>query len=632
MDTTLFDRIRFEQIKATGALPSPKDAALRIIRLTQSDRASLADLDKAVRADPAFVARLIKAANAVNARERRPVVSVRDALAVMGISAVRGLALGFSLLSAHRNGHCRHFDYGRFWSHSLVVALAFQAISRHTRAAELDEAFSVGLLARIGELALASLYPEQYEQFMARAVVLHDLPLAAAERAQLGLTHNELTAALLTEWGFPAVYVEPVFFHENADQSGFPEGSRSDALARSLAMARHIADICLSPAEGRVALMGRLQLLGSRLGLDGDTLSQLCDSVTAQWSDWAPLLSVRSETVPPFDTLAAAASAVTTEPEPGTGSRLRVLIVEDDRTTRLLLKAIVEAAGYEVMDAENGEQGLNLALDRVPDMVITDWVMAGMSGIDLVRALRRTRSGQEMYLIVLTTLDDEETLVQAFDAGVDDFIQKPLRPRTISARLRAGQRMVTMQRTNSQDQAELHRVAGELAVANRQLQELAITDALTGFPNRRYAMERLAQEWATAARRHSSLSCMVLDLDYFKQINDCHGHDVGDQAMARVAAAIKSSIRVQDAICRIGGDEFLAICPDANLEAALACGERIRRAVEALAIPAGEHTCTLSIGVAQRTADIQKPEDLLKRADEGVYLAKRRGRNQVASI
>ncbi len=494
MKTNLYDRTRFEQIKATGTLPSPKGAALRIIHLTQSEKVSLGDLDQAVRADPAFVARLIKAANAIHPHERRPVVSIRDALAVMGISAVRGLALGFSLLSAHRKGSCPHFDYGRFWSHSLVMALAFQAISRHTRSASLDEAFSIGLLARIGELALATLYPESYGKHIKKTGVEPEMTVANAEHADLALTHNELTAALITDWGFPAIYIEPIFFHEQPDLSGFAEGTRGASLTQSLALARLIADICLSHDDERVAMMSRLQLLGGQLKLDADTLNQLCDSVTAQWPEWAGLLEVHTESVPSFDELARAAESSSTAMEAMGEDRLRILVVVDDRTTRLLLKAIIEAAGYNVIDAETGEDGLNLALENKPDIVIAGWMSQGMSGLELVRSLRKTSSGNDMYIIYLAAMDDEDSLVQAFDAGADDIIQKPLRPRIITARLLAGKRFVSLLRSSRGDQAESNRIAAELAISNRQLQESAHTDIPAGLPNRHQAKEKPDQE------------------------------------------------------------------------------------------------------------------------------------------
>jgi diguanylate cyclase (GGDEF)-like protein len=162
---------------------------------------------------------------------------------------------------------------------------------------------------------------------------------------------------------------------------------------------------------------------------------------------------------------------------------------------------------------------------------------------------------------------------------------------------------------------------------------VALTDALTGFPNRRYAMERFAQEWAASGRTGRPLSCMMIDVDAFKTINDTYGHDVGDSVLKQTAAALKSALRTPDVVSRIGGDEFLVICPDTDLAAALQCGERVRQAVAALSVKAGSLQLKLgiSVGVAVRVPAMSDVEALIKVADQGVYLAKQGGRNRVSS-
>lgn len=156
------DMKRFEQLKAAGDLPSPRGVAIAIIRLTQSPNVSTAELARAIKGDPAFVGRLIKAANSSLGAGRRAVVSVQDALMVLGLPSVRTMALGFSLLSNYRKGACEAFDYEHFWSFSLVMALSMQALALRVRVLAADEAFSIGLLARVGELALATLYPAEF--------------------------------------------------------------------------------------------------------------------------------------------------------------------------------------------------------------------------------------------------------------------------------------------------------------------------------------------------------------------------------------------------------------------------------------------------------------------------------------
>ncbi|MFZ5463872.1 MAG: diguanylate cyclase [Pseudomonadota bacterium] len=626
------DISKFEQIKATGNLPSPRGVALAIIRLAQREDASMAELARVVKSDPAFVGRLIKAANSVNTSPGRPVVSVRDALVVLGMPAVRNLALGFSLLSQYHRGACRNFDYRRFWSGSLAFALAFQALTMRTRAAAAEEAFSVGLLARVGELALATLFPTEYSEILGNAANEELQHLLRAEQRAFAMNHRDLTVAMLADWGIPRVFTDPVGHHELPDAATYPEGSRQYTLVHSLALGRHVARICVASEADRGALMSQLFVLGSRVGIDAEALNVLCDGVVRDWVEWGRVLNIMTVPLPPFEELAKpqrpAADALAPE-EGGAAAALRVLVVEGDPAARFALRQVLEREGYEVHDAMDAQDGLRATLEVHPHIMVIDCA----NGVALTRALRQTRVGRGIYVLILTQVEDEERLVEAFEAGVDDYMTKPLRPRLLAARLRAGSRMVRMQEEIERDRENIRHFAAELAVTNRRLQEVALTDSLTGFPNRRYAMERIQQEWNLSCRTGRPLVAMVIDLDGFKQVNDTYGHDVGDAYLRQAAGAIRLGLRAQDVVCRTGGDEFLVICPDTELKPALVCAERVRKAVEATPIRSGllQLKATLSIGVAVRADDMADAEALVKRADQGVYLAKQRGRNQIAA-
>jgi diguanylate cyclase (GGDEF)-like protein len=634
----MIDLSRFEQIKATGDLPSPKGSALAIIRLTQKEDTSLAELARVVRTDPAFVGRLIKAANGAQAHGRRPIVSIQDALTVLGIPAVRTLALGFSLLSGYRSGNCRNFDYSRYWSSSLVCAVAMQALAIRTRAMQADEAFSLGLLSRVGDLALATIFPDDYSKLLAKRQADSNLSLPNLEREVFALTHGEMATAMLMEWGFPKMFVEPVYYQEMPDHGGFVEGSRQYSITHLLALSRHIADVCLATDTERRTLMPELYLLGSRLSLDVDSLTTLCDRVANDWIEWGALLNVSACQVPPFNELTRPPDAPPLHDRGASeadddGYRMRILVVDDEASMRAVLRGLLTAAGHEVFEARNGQQGFEMALDLRPQIMVVDWLMPEMDGIELTRALRQTKIGRSIYLLLLTGLEDEEKLVEAFEAGVDDFMNKPLKSRILAARLRAGQRVVRLQQEIERDREEIRRFAAELAVTNRRLQEIVLTDPLTGFPNRRYAMERIAQEWSAGNRTKRPLACMVVDIDSFKAVNDTYGHDVGDIVLKQTATAVKSGLRAQDVVCRVGGDEFLVICPDTSLEAAMMCAERMRLAVQSVSIDAGpgKIKSSISVGVARRAPEMTDYDALIKVADLGLYVSKQNGRNCVAT-
>ena len=643
----IFDNTRqggdkLQELRSMGDLPSPKGAALAVMRLTRKEDASMAELARVVQTDPALVGRLIKAANSSQAGAHRPVAAVQDALLMLGIPTVRYLALSFSLLSNHRSGKCLHFDYRRFWSYSLACAVAAQAVAGQIRAAPPEEAFCVGLLSRIGELSLATVFPAEYDRLLEQHRDTRTDRLADLEQTAFAMTHVELTAAMLQDWGLPAMFVEPVFVHETPEAANFSPDSRLYRLTWTLTLARQIADICLAADSERRALMSKLLLIGSRLSIDGETLHGLCDRVVRDWRDWAQQLSIDAGEVPPFEDLSApppvpelsAAGMPNAASAASSTGAMRVLVVDDDQSMRTLLKALLVNAGYEVYEAGDGQQGFDRALEVQPHIMIVDWLMPGMDGVELTRALRQTKPGRGIYILILTALEAEDKLVEAFDAGVDDFMNKPLKSRVLGARLRAGQRVVTLQQEIERDREEIRRFAAELAVSNRRLHEAALTDVLTDLPNRRYAVERFLQEWQAANRSSRPLSCMVVDVDNFKRINDTYGHDVGDRVLKQTAQAIKGGMRAGDVVCRTGGDEFLVISPETDLDSACACAGRICKAVAGLTLSAGQQTFTgsVSIGVATRTAETADIDALIKLADDGVYQAKQHGRNRFIAI
>ncbi|MFN3884338.1 MAG: diguanylate cyclase [Rhodocyclaceae bacterium] len=328
--------------------------------------------------------------------------------------------------------------------------------------------------------------------------------------------------------------------------------------------------------------------------------------------------------IPESDQIAAATDQET----------LRILVVDRDGQARVQLAATLMAAGHEVRLAGDGRTGFRMALQEHPHILITAWDTGSMGGIGMIRALRETKFGRGIYILITTARETEEDLVAAFAAGVDDFLAKPLNLRILEARLRAAQRVVRLQQEVERDRDEIRRYADELADANRRLREAALTDVLTGLPNRRYAIEFFGHEWQVASRSGRPLTAMLIDVDHFKEINDTHGHASGDVVLKEIAAAIKRGLRAQDVVCRTGGDEFTVICPDTDLAAGLICAERVRKAVAALRFAFGKTSRhgSVSIGVAVRDAGMADIEALIERADEGAYLAKQRGRNCVASV
>ena len=630
---------RFDELKTTGKLPSPSGVALAIIELCRKDDASIEEIAHAVRADPALSGRIIKFANAAANAPRRAVVSVPEAIQLVGINTVRQLVLGFSLLGQYRTGACAAFDYSHYWSRSLAVAIAASALCLRVRSAPPDEAFTCGLLSDVGTLALATIYPSEYAELVTAQPPRPAQEMARLERERFATDHNELGAALLADWHLPRLFVVSVFHHEAPEQGRLPQGSREFIICELLHLAARLGDLCAASEAARPRMVPDLILGAAKVGLDEAALSKLSDEVVAQWREWGKILEVRTQAILAFDALAQVKNAppVLREPDhlpdPRTVQPLSVLIVDDDRATLMLVEHLLRALGHKVHTAQDGRSALALAMSVRPQIIVSDWIMPGLDGVSFCKALRQSEEGQQIYFIILSALEQDDQLVEAFEAGVDDYLTKPFTARVLAARLRAGQRVIKLQEDARRDSENLRRFAAELAVANRRLQQAALTDPLTGLPNRRYAMERLDQEWAAASRTQRPLTCMVVDVDQFKQINDSYGHDSGDVVLRQVATVLRKEARSEDVICRLGGEEFLVICPDTPLTAALHLAERLRLGVSQARTLNGaiSHSATVSIGVCQREARMTRIDELIKAADAALYDAKRAGRNRVAA-
>jgi hemerythrin len=174
----------------------------------------------------------------------------------------------------------------------------------------------------------------------------------------------------------------------------------------------------------------------------------------------------------------------------------------------------------------------------------------------------------------------------------------------------------------------------ELSEANQQLEALSLTDALTGLPNRRHCIQRLSSLWDEALRKDTPLVCMMVDADLFKQVNDTCGHDAGDEVLKRLAKSLQDALHSDDIVCRLGGDEFLIICPNTDKVGGLHIAELIRKGISELRVPTGGEPWhgSVSVGVAARAGDMQGYEDLIKAADKGVYAAKQAGKNCVRFV
>lgn len=502
-------QVHFEQFKSAGLLPSPKGPALAVVKLTQQDDVTNDELAHAIVADPALVARLLKLANACRNQGTRPVLSVKEAIAILGLNAVRGLALGLSLMKHQPLTNCSAFDYQTFWSRNLARATAMQALTATSRLMQSDEAFCLGLLSRIGELGLACLFPAEYARLLSASPV-SGKSLLEAERHAFEFDHVDLSVALLADWGFPPNLVELVNLQEQTEtEPDEPPTSRQERLLLTLKLATLIASVCMTEPEGRNALMAKLWLLGEKMSMEANDLMALCDGVVRDWSDWCQLLKVPSHEVPPFvDLMNAQTPAVIQEASVNSSkaspqSGFRVLLADGSADSRNLLRQVLLGAGYSCTEAENGRIGLERALAEQPALMVVDWDMPVMNGITLIRKLRETVAGRAIYILMLTEMDQEERLVEAFKAGADDFLVKPPKPGVLLGRLLAGQRVAASNLEMKRGQTNLKRFATEFEKLNVRLQETQAKDVLN--------QERFAAKQRQDAERMRDFSLSASD-------------------------------------------------------------------------------------------------------------------------
>lgn len=631
MDQSISQQL--EKFNAHGKLPSPRGVALQVIHMTEQSEATAQQIAGLINNDPSLASRILKSANLIVGREGRPVTSIIDAVTVLGFKSVRQLALSLSLVADFGTGKCSGFDYQKFWAQSVCCGISAQQLVSKMNIGVADEAFLVGLLSQIGRLTLSTVFPDQYSHILEQVSDSH--PLSSMERNAFGLDHNQITSLMLGDWGMPKLFQDIALHLEQPDKSEFAEESRSWRLLQLFHFADSLASLCAADPTERFHKVPRLMLLATRIGIETDSLIEIGDLVIKGLHEWSTLLNITAPKLPSFQELLNSASLTPElmgiEALPGSTVsifKLRILLVDDDRSIQLLYKSLLEKSGHHVITADNGRNALEIVKINPPQLIISDWIMPEMDGLEFCKELRKHIEWKNIYFFIVTSQEGTDKLIEAFEAGVDDYLPKPINPKVLAARLRAAQRIIQMQEAMEADRLQLRQFADELALSNQRLQEMALTDVLTGLPNRRHGIERLEQEWAIATRSNHPVCCMMVDIDRFKSINDTYGHQFGDEALKSVATSLRQAARKQDVVCRLGGEEFLVICSNTDEQACFQYAERLRQQVasQPLQIQNNTLSITVSIGIASNLKQ-ENVESMMHLADERLYAAKAAGRN-----
>ncbi|HMF77888.1 MAG TPA: diguanylate cyclase [Bryobacteraceae bacterium] len=300
---------------------------------------------------------------------------------------------------------------------------------------------------------------------------------------------------------------------------------------------------------------------------------------------------------------------------------MKILIADDSATSLAVLRKSVSKWGYEVVTAENGLEAWEiLAKPDAPPLAILDWVMPHMTGPEVCRKVRETLREPYTYILLLTSKNTKGETVEGLEAGADDYIVKPFDQHELQVRLRTGRRIIDLQLN--------------LLQAREELRDRANKDVLTMLPNRAAIATALEHEISRCHRDRRTVGVILLDLDHFKKVNDTYGHFAGDAVLRETAARLRSSMRPYDQVGRYGGEEFLVVLPNCDLENATHQAERMRQRLHdtTMMVDGTELQISASFGVSVSDGSERSPDIFVRVADEALYRAKASGRNCVSAL
>ena len=599
------------QIRALGHLPSPSSTALRLYALIQSDDVDLHKMAEVIKGDVALTVRLLRLANRPGGNPGRPVASVEEGLMRLGLKTVAGLAVGMSVIDdAVASSAPDASAYLALCRHSLAAAvLAEWMCDRPDVPASAADLFTCALLARIGQLALLRFYPEPYSVLLRLKQNAHEL--LGAEREQLGIDHQAITLALLQEWGFPDPLTEAIRISE-AEPELQVGNDRSHVMAQILNFAWEAAPALVSRRPEKIMshLEYGLALLGQNVL--AEELSGMVGNILQHWLEWD---SHKQE----HDHSATNAAQDMGDPETVTAQLLLVGVPEDTR--RSWEPAFVER-GYGVLSADSwGAVTAQMTNERVEFMIL--WQDGLRTLGEQEKRLFESWVGEGRRAIMVLVPDLNAPFAhELLEIGADIVLPCTVSAPLLGAQLARLEDKLVVARNLESEQSAHRKLLSEQVLTTRKLHLQTLTDPLTGLANRRMAEAFLKRHWSLVERRNIPLGCLIIDLDDFKRINDKFGHDAGDAALRAFAAVLRENVRQEDLAVRLGGDEFLVVCPLAQVSNLEHLRERLIEAAHRLTLETGPLSCSIGFAESDRNT-MKSPSELLKQADEHLMRLKR---------
>ena len=596
-------------------LPSPSAVALELMRALERRDMGMRDIANIARKDLALVARMIQLANSAIFAGMRPAVAIEEAVLRIGTGGLARLAIALSLMQASKATSVEGFDLRRFWMTSIQRGLVFQHLSSRVGKMPSAEAFSLGLLADVGQLAMAvSVGP----QAVAAGDGLALEALLQQQSEHYGFHQCDASAVLLAHWGFPTVLAQAVRARPLADAPG---ASREAQLSECVALSRSLQ----LRAGDVVPDAGLMRRLAEHLELSDTDLQGVLASAAQDMASMAAVFEMKleqAEVDAEFDRLRRALATPLQLDDPVAD---QVLVVSLDSALRAGLRQALEGGGHAVVDAATPAAAMDILQIQGPRVVVLDWA-DGEATAALCRRLR-AEQGPRVYLLALSRGMDQTSVLSALDAGANDVLFAPVLPQMLLAKVQTGARATRVLAAAEAERGHTLRTLRTLEQRNAELLQAAGTDELTGLGNRRALDAFLPPLFAQALAEGQALACLMFDLDEFKVINDRLGHDVGDQALRTVGRVLRQQSRGMDFVARVGGEEFLMLCPQTPEDAAVRVAERIRAAIAAP--HADLPPLSVSVGVAVGATGFADAAAMIRAADQALLQATRLGRDRV---
>ena len=309
----------------------------------------------------------------------------------------------------------------------------------------------------------------------------------------------------------------------------------------------------------------------------------------------------------------------------------KILIVDDYPANIKVLGELLRDK-YEVLVATNGLKAVAIAKEKMPDLILMDVMMPEMDGFSAASIIKNDKLTCDIPIIFITAKGETEDVVKGFDVGGQDYITKPFNPQELFARVNTHLELKQSRQILKDYALELEKANRELKELNARLEFMAWHDQLTGLPNRRYMRDRIKNEQDRSSRSGKPLTLVMGDIDDFKRVNDTYGHETGDGVLKHISAIITASLRKQDLLSRWGGEEFLFLLPETDLNGALIVSEKIRSSIEAEPYRYEDKSIrlTLTLGVAEFEESLGI-DGVIRRADEALYKGKKGTKNCVVA-